>query len=79
MALHKIEVLANHFAQLVVPVLLFAPQPVARWAAVVVIVTQSWLVLSGNFAWLNVVTITIAIPALGDSLLHNVVPLATRR
>ena len=76
MALHKIEVLANHFAQLVVPVLLFAPQPVARWAAVVVIVTQSWLVLSGNFAWLNVVTITIAIPALGDSLLHNVVPLS---
>src|SRR5436309_8943858 len=75
-SLHKAEVLANHVAQLVVPFGLFAPQPVARWAAVVVIVTQSWLVLSGNFAWLNVVTITIAIPALGDSLLHNVVPLS---
>jgi hypothetical protein len=70
--LHKIEVLANHFTQLVVPFALFAPQPVAGIAAAVMIVTQSWLLLSGNFAWLNVLTITIAIPALGDSMLRHV-------
>ncbi len=58
--LHRVEVLANHFAQLIVPFALFAPQPVASIAAGVVIVTQLWLVLSGNFAWLNWLTIVLA-------------------
>jgi hypothetical protein len=62
-SLHKIEVLANHGTQLVVPWLLFAPQPVAGVAAAVVLATQGWLVLSGNFAWLNVLTMTIALAA----------------
>jgi hypothetical protein len=74
MPLHKVEVLANHFTQLVVPVLLFAPQPVAGFAALVMIVTQCWLLSSGNFAWLNVLTITLAIPVLGDGLLHHALP-----
>ncbi|MEV4241385.1 lipase maturation factor family protein [Nocardia sp. NPDC050408] len=58
--LHRVEVAANHFAQLVVPWGLFAPQPVASVAAAFIIVTQLWLVLSGNFAWLNWVTILLA-------------------
>ncbi|MFB9567780.1 lipase maturation factor family protein [Saccharopolyspora hordei] len=62
--LHEVEVLANHVTQLVVPFLLFAPQPVATAAAVVVVVTQGWLVLSGNFAWLNLLTITLAFSAM---------------
>src|SRR6266511_3985882 len=44
--LHRAEVLGNHFAQLVVPWLLFLPQPVASFAAVVVLVTGLVLVLS---------------------------------
>ena len=39
---------------------LFSPQPVATVAAGIVIVTQLWLVLSGNFAWLNWLTIIFA-------------------
>jgi hypothetical protein len=62
--LHRIEVAGNHFAQLVVPFALFAPQPVATVAAVVVIVTQLWLVASGNFAWLNWLTIVLAFSAI---------------
>jgi hypothetical protein len=58
--LHRVEVAGNHFAQLVVPFVLFAPQPVASVAAAIVIVTQLWLVLSGNFAWLNWLTIILA-------------------
>jgi hypothetical protein len=73
--LHRIEVLANHVAQLVAPLLLFAPQPVASVAAVVIIVTQLWLVTSGNFAWLNWVTIVIALSALDTSLAGRVLPL----
>jgi hypothetical protein len=70
--LHKVEVAANHFSQLVVPFALFTPQPVAGVAAAVVIVTQSWLLLSGNFSWLNAATITLALAVLGDSLLGHV-------
>ncbi|MFJ4466455.1 lipase maturation factor family protein [Streptomyces sp. NPDC089424] len=62
--LHRVEVAANHFTQLVVPVLLFAPQPIATAAAALMIVTQLWLVLSGNFSWLNWITIVLALAAI---------------
>jgi hypothetical protein len=68
-AIHRLEVLGNHFAQLVVPIFLFAPQPIASIAGVIVLGTQSWLVLSGNFAWLNFLTMTLAIASLDNSAL----------
>ncbi|MER5600479.1 lipase maturation factor family protein [Streptomyces sp. NPDC002265] len=61
---HRAEVAANHFTQLIVPFLLFTPQPVATAAGSLMIVTQLWLVLSGNFAWLNWITIVLAVSAL---------------
>ncbi|GAA4891307.1 lipase maturation factor family protein [Streptomyces coeruleoprunus] len=61
--LHRVEVAANHVTQLVVPFLLFTPQPVASVAAGLIVLTQLWLVVSGNFAWLNWVTIVLALPA----------------
>ncbi|WP_329570401.1 lipase maturation factor family protein [Kitasatospora sp. NBC_01266] len=64
MPLHRAEVAANHLAQLGLPVLLFAPQPVASWAAGAMVLTQLWLVASGNFAWLNWLTIALAFGAL---------------
>ncbi|MFF9194218.1 lipase maturation factor family protein [Streptomyces sp. NPDC014779] len=67
--LHKVECAANHVVQLGVPVLLFTPQPVATVAAGLMIVTQLWLVLSGNFAWLNWITIVLALSAVDGSLL----------
>ncbi|RGE20361.1 lipase maturation factor family protein [Leucobacter sp. wl10] len=68
---HRGEALGNHFAQLVVPFLLFAPvlglwvsgpvpAIVGAAAAGVVVATQLWLVLTGNFAWLNWATIVLA-------------------
>lgn len=71
---HRFEVLGNHFAQLVVPFFLFAPQPIASVAAAIVIVTQLWLVASGNFAWLNVITIVLAFSAVSDDVVHSLVP-----
>lgn len=80
---HKVEVLGNHFAQLVVPFFLFAPilglfvpdastgsaaeiaAIVGAVAGAIVILTQAWLVLTGNFAWLNWATIVIAFSAIG--------------
>jgi len=72
--LHRAEVLANHATQLVVPFGLFAPQPVARVAALVIVVTQSWLLVSGNFSWLNLITIVLAVAAMDDTLLGAVLP-----
>ncbi|HYK99427.1 MAG TPA: lipase maturation factor family protein [Candidatus Acidoferrales bacterium] len=73
--LHRAEVLGNHFAQLVAPIFLFAPQPLASIAGVIVIGTQGWLVLSGNFAWLNVITMTLAVASLDDVALGHVLPI----
>ncbi|MBT2370134.1 lipase maturation factor family protein [Streptomyces sp. ISL-10] len=66
---HRVEAGANHVVQLLVPVLLFTPQPVASIAAALIVVTQLWLVLSGNFAWLNWLTIVLALPAVDGSLI----------
>lgn len=73
--------LGNHFAQLVVPFFLFAPilslfggrvpelvegpVRIVAVAAAIVIATQLWLVLTGNFAWLNWATIVLAFSAIG--------------
>ncbi len=65
--LHKVEVAANHVTQLVLPVLLFAPQPVAGVAGAAVVVTQGWLMVSGNYSWLNAVTLVLGLAALPDS------------
>jgi hypothetical protein len=73
-SLHRVEVAANHVAQLVVPWLLFAPQPVAGVAGTIVILTQLWLVASGNFAWLNALTITLALTAFDNAWLAPLLP-----
>ena len=65
---HRVEVLGNHFAQLIVPWFLFAPQPVASVAAAIMILTQLWLVLTGNFAWLNWITIVLAFAGISDGV-----------
>ncbi|MCH0539724.1 lipase maturation factor family protein [Streptomyces sp. MUM 203J] len=66
--LHRMEAAANHVTQLAVPVLLFTPQPLATVAAGIVVVTQLWLVLSGNFSWLNWLAIVLALSAVDGNL-----------
>jgi len=74
--LHRVEVVGNHFAQLVVPFFLFFPQPIASVAGLVILTTQSWLLLSGNFSWLNVLTMTLAVASLDDDALGRILPIA---
>jgi Lipase maturation factor len=62
--LHKVEVVASHFTQIVVPFGLFAPQPYASVAAAIIILTQLWLIASGNFSWLNWLAVILAGSAL---------------
>ncbi|MFG2183266.1 lipase maturation factor family protein [Streptomyces abikoensis] len=73
--LHRVETAANHVAQLVVPIGLFTPQPVASVAAAVIICTQLWLVASGNFSWLNWLTIVLALSAVDGAALAELLGL----
>jgi hypothetical protein len=70
---HRVEVAANHFAQLVAPVFLFAPQPLARVAGAVILASQAWLVASGNFSWLNLLTMALAVMTLDGSAFGGVI------
>ncbi|MFC4244846.1 lipase maturation factor family protein [Gryllotalpicola reticulitermitis] len=71
---HRGEVVGNHFAQLVCPFFLFAPQPIASVAAAVMIVTQLWLIVTGNFAWLNWISVVLLFAGVSDGAVHAVVP-----
>ena len=68
---HRLEVVGNFGAQLVLPFGLFLPQPFASIAAVLMIGTQLYLVVSGNYAWLNWVTIVAIVAALADPGHHG--------
>ncbi|WP_104525345.1 lipase maturation factor family protein [Blastococcus atacamensis] len=74
--LHRVEALANHATQLGVVWALLLPQPVATGAAVVVIVTQGYLVISGNFAWLNWLTLVLATSVVDGRIWEAVLPVS---
>lgn len=58
---HRAGVMGSHLVQVVVPFGLFLPQPVAGWAAWAIIFHQLWLIVSGNYAWLNWLTVVLAL------------------
>jgi hypothetical protein len=70
-ALHRFGVLFSHFVQVAVPFGLFAPQPVASVAGTLTILHQLWLVVSGNYAWLNWLTLVLGIASLSDASLSR--------
>lgn len=72
---HRFEVVGNFVAQLILPVGLFLPQPVASLAAAGMIGTQLYLVVSGNYAWLNWATILAAASGLSDPVIRAVASL----
>jgi len=60
---HRLGVLGSHLVQVVVPFGLFLPQPLATWAGLAIIAHQGWLIASGNYAWLNWLTVVLAFSA----------------
>ncbi|WP_125775970.1 lipase maturation factor family protein [Antribacter gilvus] len=63
---HRTEVVGNHVTQLVLPWFLFLPQPFPSVAGIAVALTQAWLVVTGNFAWLNWATIVLGVAMVDD-------------
>ncbi len=64
---HKLEVLGNHFTELFVPFLYFLPQPVSGIGGVLTVAFMGWLMLTGNFSWLNFLTAVLALLLIPDS------------
>lgn len=73
---HRFSALYSHFVQVVAPVALFAPQPVASIAGVVLISQQLILIVSGNYAWLNWLTVVLGFSAFDDRAWRLVLPLS---
>src|SRR6056297_3028397 len=73
-SLHKAETLGNHIVQLGVVWLLFAPQPIASYAAILIVLTQGYLIISGNYAWLNWLTLILAFSGFSDGFIGQVLP-----
>jgi hypothetical protein len=67
---HRFGVGFNHFAELVVPFAYFAPQPFAAAAGLITIFFHLWLMVSGNYSFLGLLTIVLAIPTLDDRILR---------
>jgi len=73
---HRFGVLFSHFVQLIAPFGLFAPQPIAAVAGALIIFHQLLLIFSGNYAWLNWLTVVLGFTALSDRILRAVIPVA---
>lgn len=68
---HRSETFFNHLIQLVVVWGLFFPQPVAGIAALCIMASQGYLIVTGNYSWLNFLTIILAFSGLSDGFLHQ--------
>lgn len=73
--IRKTGVLFNHFVELIVPFAYFAPQPIAAVAGLLTILFQGSLIVSGNFSWLNHLTLVLALSTFSDSQLRTLIPL----
>jgi hypothetical protein len=60
----RASVVVSHFVQLVVPFGFLAPQPVATVAGCCAILHQLMLIVSGNYSWLNWLTVVLALTTL---------------
>lgn len=73
---HRFSAGYSHFVQVVAPFFLFAPQPLAFIAGLILISQQLILIISGNYAWLNWITVVLGFSALDDGILHRLMPFA---
>ncbi len=71
---HRLGVAFNHAAELLAPWLLFGPRRLRHAAAGLMALFQGLLILSGNLAFLNWLTLVPVIGCLDDGLLRRLLP-----
>ncbi len=73
-AVHQLEVLFNHFVELIVPWTLFAPRRLRHVGGVFLVLFQVLLITSGNLSWLNWLTLALCVTCFDDQALSRIVP-----
>jgi hypothetical protein len=73
---HKLEVLWNHFVELIVPWFSFGPRFARHIAGVLLVVFQIILIISGNLSFLNYLTIIPFLACFDDTFLRRLLPKA---
>jgi hypothetical protein len=76
---HRFSAGYSHFVQVVAPFFLFAPQPVAFLAGAIQISQQLILIISGNYSWLNWLTVVLGFSAFDGHVLQYAQPGAGAR
>jgi lipase maturation factor len=71
---HKIEVLWNHFVELIVPWFSFGPRKARHIAGVLLVIFQVILIISGNLSFLNYLTIIPFVACFDDTFLRRFLP-----
>jgi hypothetical protein len=66
-------VLFSHLVQVVMPFFLFAPQPIAGFAGLLIVAHQMLLIVAGNYSWLNWLTVVLGITAFSDGILGLII------
>lgn len=74
----KLSVLFNHICELVVPWFLFLPQVFCSFAGWVFLFFQVSIAITGNYAWINALTIVMIIPCFDDRVLKRLFSLQKR-
>jgi hypothetical protein len=75
--MQKGSVLFNHFVELIIPFFYFGPRTFRHTAGLLTIIFQAMIILSGNFSWLNHLTLVIALTCFDDSLFLKLGPQIT--
>ena len=69
---HRMGVVFNHFAELIVPFGYFLPQPISSIAGLITILFQGTIFLSGYLSWLNFLTMVLALSTFDNRALSLV-------
>lgn len=75
-SINKAGVLFTHVVQVAVPFAYFAPQPWAALAGLLTQLFQGTLFVSGNFSWLNTLSMVLAFSTFDDTVWRTLLPLA---
>ena len=73
----KASVLFNHFVELIVPFFYFGPRLFRNTAGALTVFFQAFIIASGNFSWLNHISIVIALSCFDDGFFQSVLPFLT--
>jgi hypothetical protein len=76
---HTAGVAFNHFAEVIAPFGVFGPRRIRILAGAVIVLFQTLLIFSGNLAFLNWLTILIALSCFDDGVFERLVPRGWRR